>query len=227
MSLRKYVIILGGGQGLRMGAERPKQFLLLQEKPVLMHSIEAFYQYDPQIRIVVVLPEEQKEYWQSLCSEHRFAIRHRVIGGGRTRFHSVQNGLQDIDEGALVAIHDGVRPLVTQQIISEAFDVAATGRSVYPALPVSDTLRRRVPNRNCRTVDRSHFFLAQTPQVFPSRTILQAYRTDYSPEYTDDISVVERRRTGRSIMIDGSPENLKITTPIDLIIAEALLKCRK
>jgi 2-C-methyl-D-erythritol 4-phosphate cytidylyltransferase len=225
--VKKYVIILAGGKGLRMRTDIPKQFLLLREKPVLMHTIEAFYNYDPYIRIILVLSEEQADYWKLLCEKYQFTIEHQIAYGGETRFHSVKNGLQlIIDEDSLVAIHDGVRPLVTQKIISNAFETAERGKSAYPVIPVSDTLRRLLPNDKNRLVDRSKFFLVQTPQVFSSKMIIRAYHTDYSPEFTDDVSVAEKRKSCKAIMIKGSRENIKITTPVDLAIAEAILKCR-
>jgi 2-C-methyl-D-erythritol 4-phosphate cytidylyltransferase len=224
--VKKYVIILAGGKGLRMGTDIPKQFLLLREKPVLMHTIEAFYNYDPCIRIILVLSENQGDYWHLLCEKHHFTIDHQVTWGGETRFHSVQNGLQLVDEDSYVAIHDGVRPLVTQKIIADAFEIAERGKSAYPVIPVSDTLRRLLPNEKSRLVDRSKFFLVQTPQVFSSKVIIRAYHADYSPEFTDDVSVAEKRKSCKAIMIEGSRENIKITSPIDFAIAEAILKCR-
>ncbi|MDR0681201.1 MAG: 2-C-methyl-D-erythritol 4-phosphate cytidylyltransferase [Dysgonamonadaceae bacterium] len=225
--MKKYVIILAGGKGLRMGTDIPKQFLLLREKPVLMHTIEVFYNYDPYIRIILVLSEEQKNYWKLLCEKYQFTVEHQITYGGETRFHSVKNGLQlIIDEDSLVAIHDGVRPLVTQKIISNAFETAEKGKSAYPVIPVPDTLRRLLPNKKNRLVDRSKFFLVQTPQVFSSKMIIRAYHTDYFPEFTDDVSVAEKRKSCKAIMIEGSRENIKITTPVDLAIAEAILKCR-
>jgi 2-C-methyl-D-erythritol 4-phosphate cytidylyltransferase len=224
--VKKYVIVLAGGKGLRMGTDIPKQFLLLREKPVLMHSLEAFYNYDPYVRIILVLSEEQREYWKLLCEKYQFAIEHQIVSGGDTRFQSVKNGLQLVEEDSLVAIHDGVRPLVTTELISNAFDTAEKGKSAYPVVPVSDTLRRLLPNGKNRLVDRSKFCLVQTPQVFFSKMIIRAYQTDYYPEFTDDVSVVEKRKCCKAIMIEGSRENIKITTPVDLAIAEAILKCR-
>jgi 2-C-methyl-D-erythritol 4-phosphate cytidylyltransferase len=225
--VKKYVIILAGGKGLRMGTDIPKQFLLLGEKPVLMHTIEAFYDYDPCIRIILVLSKEQGNYWKLLCEKYQFTIEHQITYGGETRFHSAKNGLQLVtEENSLVAIHDGVRPLVTQKIISNAFETAERGKSAYPVIPVPDTLRRLLPNEKNRLVDRSKFFLVQTPQVFSSKMIIHAYLTEYSPEFTDDVSVAEKRKSCKAIMIEGSQENIKITTSIDLAIAEAILKCR-
>jgi 2-C-methyl-D-erythritol 4-phosphate cytidylyltransferase len=209
-----------------MGTDIPKQFLLLREKPVLMHTIEAFYNYDPYIRIILVLSEKQEDYWKSLCEKYQFTIDHQVTWGGETRFHSVKNGLQLVDDDSLVAIHDGVRPLVTQKIISDAFETAERGKSAYPVIPVSDTLRRSLPNERSRLVDRSKFVLVQTPQVFSSKMIIRAYHTDYSPDFTDDVSVAEKRKSCKAITIEGSRENIKITSPVDLVIAEAILKCR-
>lgn len=223
-----YVIIVAGGQGLRMGTDIPKQFLLLNKKPVLMHTIEAFYSYDPQMIVILVLPEEQQAYWKQLCSDYSFKVPHKIVNGGRTRFHSVRNGLTLVTTDSMVAIHDGVRPLVNVKLISAVFEAAKTSKAAYPVIAVTDTLRQRMTNK-IKTLDRSSFCLAQTPQVFFSRLIQSAYQIEYSDKLTDDISVLEAwRKNTRVQVVDGSPENIKITTPTDLVIAEALLKkCRK
>ncbi|MCC8146561.1 MAG: 2-C-methyl-D-erythritol 4-phosphate cytidylyltransferase [Bacteroidales bacterium] len=222
----KYVIIVAGGKGLRMGTEVPKQFLLLEGKPVLMHTIRAFYDYDPAIRIVLVLPEIQQPYWKTLCKEYSFDIGHEIANGGDTRFHSVKNGLKRVLTDSLVAVHDGVRPLVDKKIIAAAFEAAEIHKAAYPVIPVVDTLRKKVTEGRSKKVDRSKYCLVQTPQVFISKVIISAYEMDYSENFTDDISVVEARKNCKPVMIEGSRENIKITTPVDLAVAEALLKCR-
>lgn len=222
----KYVIIVAGGKGLRMGIDIPKQFLLLSGRPILMHTIEAFYVYDPNIHIILVLPEVQQDYWKSLCETHRFLIPHEIAKGGETRFHSVRNGLSYVKQDSLVAIHDGVRPLINKKMIAEAFEQAEKNKAAYPVIPVVDTLRKYVNDGKSKMVERSNYCLVQTPQVFLSKIIISAYQIDYSDKFTDDISVVEASRNCNPVMIDGSTENIKITTPVDLAVAEALLKCR-
>lgn len=224
--MKKYAIIVAGGKGVRMGAEIPKQFLLLDNKPVLMHTLQVFFDYDPEIELILVLPEKQQSYWQQLCLEYEFELPHTVVNGGETRFHSVKNALKLVEKDTLVAIHDGVRPLVGESIIANGFASAQEYRAAFPVIPVTDTLRRYIFNGISKWVDRNDYCLVQTPQVFSSNSIKKAYKQDYSEEFTDDISVLEKHVNFRPVMIEGSRENIKITTPIDLIIAEGILKCR-
>ena len=222
---KKYAIIVAGGKGMRMGTDIPKQFLPINGKPILMHTIEAFYKYDPGIQLLLVLPSDQKTYWRHLCKQYDFTIKHKMVEGGETRFHSVQNGLSEVKEESLIAVHDGVRPLVTVDLIARLFDAAKTKRAAYPVIPVVDTLRRIVASSS-KIMDRSRFCLVQTPQVFTSKLLIHAYQSDYSEKFTDDATVVEYRRLCKPVMVEGSKENIKITTPIDLIIAEAILQKR-
>ncbi|MDR1682883.1 MAG: 2-C-methyl-D-erythritol 4-phosphate cytidylyltransferase [Candidatus Symbiothrix sp.] len=219
----KYAIITAGGKGLRMGAEIPKQFLPLYGSTVLMHTLAAFFHADSSIRLILVLPENQQDYWKNLCLEYRFTLPHTVVSGGETRFHSVQNGLRLVPENALVAVHDGVRPLVSNELILNAFDLAETHQAVYPAVPVTDTLRECLSENESHIVDRSRFRLVQTPQVFRSEILKEAYQQSYSESFTDDVSVVEAAGICRVQMMEGEKSNIKITTPVDLIIATALL----
>ena len=221
----KYVVIVAGGKGRRMSTDIPKQFLLLDGLPVLMHTINAFDNYDPMMAIIVVLPKNQKDYWQELCEKYRFYREHTVISGGETRFHSVRNALSLIPEGTFVAIHDGVRPLVSKELISELFEAAIISKVVCPAIPVTDSIRKKT-GVSTKKVDRNQYLLMQTPQVFFSNYIKDAYKQDYTPIFTDDLSVLEENRNYRPLLLEGSRENIKITTPIDLIIAEAILRCR-
>ena len=225
--MKKYALIVAAGSGSRMETAIPKQFLLLQGKPVLMHTLEAFYNYDPEIEIIALLSPEQKDYWRDLCRKHNFGIKHLVVDGGASRFHSVKNGLAHVDDDALVAVHDGVRPIVDRELLETLFMVAEKEKAAYPAVPVVDTLRRRMGNGKNRTMDRSEFYLVQTPQVFSSQLLIRAYQTEYSEQYTDDVSVVESRRLCKPVMVAGKRENIKITTPVDLIMAEAILKQRQ
>ncbi|MDR1120789.1 MAG: 2-C-methyl-D-erythritol 4-phosphate cytidylyltransferase [Dysgonamonadaceae bacterium] len=225
----KIIIIVAGGKGERMGANMPKQFLPLNGKPILMHTIEAFYTNNPAIRIIVVLPEMQQAYWADLCIAHGFNIRHRVVSGGETRYHSVKNALALISPGSIVGIHDGVRPLIDQQVIRQCFQAAETHPAVIPVIPLSDSIREiGQTEQQSRPVDRQRYRLVQTPQVFQSDILLQAYEAPYNPQFTDDASVVGQ--ISDIHLVAGNKENIKITTREDLIIAEALLaqpaKCR-
>jgi len=218
----KQVIIVAGGKGLRMGGDIPKQFLLLEDRPVLMHTIRAFYDYDPEIRIVLVLPNEQMVYWENLCANYDFSIPHQIVSGGETRFHSVKNGLAVIETNdALIGIHDGVRPLVDKELITRVYEQAELKGAAYPVIPVIDSMRK-----GTEPIDRSQYFLVQTPQVFKANMLIEAYKQEYKPEFTDDVSVVETSGICRPMMVEGSRENIKITTPVDLVIAQALMKCK-
>ncbi|MDR2520707.1 MAG: 2-C-methyl-D-erythritol 4-phosphate cytidylyltransferase [Bacteroidales bacterium OttesenSCG-928-I14] len=221
--MKKYVIIVAGGKGVRMKTTIPKQFLLLNGKPVLMHTIEAFYHYDPEIYIILVLSKERKTYWHYLCKQYNFKIDHHIVEGGINRFYSVKNGLFLVKKKCLVAIHDGVRPLTSKKLITNAFKIAKKAQAVYPAIPVTDTLVQK-KYKSTILANRSNFFLVQTPQVFLSDIVINAYKTTaFSCHFTDDISVVKPKKTCIPIMIKGSKSNIKITTSIDLIIAETLI----
>lgn len=216
--MKKAVVIVAGGSGTRMRSDIPKQFLLLRGRPILMHTIERFYSYCNDIKIVVVLPKDELERWKHLCSEYQFTIQHSLTQGGETRYHSVRNGLALVDSDTIVGIHDGVRPLVSTLVIEKCYDEAATGKAVIPVIPAIDSLRMVSATGNA-VVDRSAIRLVQTPQVFPHKMLVEAYYKGYSPTFTDDASVVEAY--GQSItLVDGNIENIKITNPIDLIIAD-------
>jgi 2-C-methyl-D-erythritol 4-phosphate cytidylyltransferase len=206
-----------------MGTDVPKQFLLLRGRPVLMHTLEAFHNYDPCMQIILVLASDQKDYWVNLCLEHDFMVPHVLVDGGATRFHSVKNALNEIVGNALVAVHDGVRPIVDPELLDTLFLVAENKKGAYPAVPVVDSIRRVTSYKSTRVMDRTTFRLVQTPQVFWARILMLAYRSEYSDRFTDDASLVESRRLCKPIMIDGRRDNIKITTPIDLMVAEAIL----
>ena len=217
--MNKYVIIVAGGRGLRMGSELPKQFLLLGEKPVLMHTIEAFYRYDADIQVVLVLPRDHQDYWKSLCSSYHFEIPHRIVDGGETRFHSVRNGLQVIGGTGLVGVHDGVRPFVSKEVIERCYLEAEQKQAVIPVVEVVETVRH-LRGDESSTVPRNEYRLVQTPQVFSVPLLKKAYLQPYSPSFTDDASVVES--FGEKVFLtEGNRENIKITTPFDLIIGKA------
>ncbi len=212
-----YVLIVAGGKGLRMGGDIPKQFLPIGGKPILMHTIEAFRKALDGIRIVLVLPADQHDYWQELCREYNFCSPELIANGGETRFHSVRNGLKLLpdDEDAVVGVHDGVRPFVSADTIRRCFSAAAEGKAVVPVVPVVETVRQILPDGTSVTRPRDEYRLVQTPQTFPLALLKEAYRQPFSEAFTDDASVVEA--LGEHItMIEGNRENIKITTPSDL-----------
>lgn len=220
--MKKFVVIVAGGSGNRMGTEIPKQFLELCGKPVLMHTLQLFHDFDPESSLILVLPAAQQEFWSDLCLKHQFSLSHQVVSGGEARFHSVKNGLSLIDDDGIVFIHDGVRPLVSYKTLSRCLETAEKSGNAIPVLPVNESLRKLDGEQNI-SVDRSLFFSVQTPQTFRSQQILEAFNQDFDPAFTDDASVAEK--AGFSInMVEGNRENIKITTPADLIIAEAFLK---
>lgn len=224
--MKKYVIIVAGGKGLRMGGEIPKQFLPIGGKPVLMRTVEAFYQADTETGIVLVLPKEQQDYWKELCRQYDFRISYTLADGGRTRFHSVQNGLQAVPEegtDVLIAVHDGVRPFVSSQVVRACFDEAACQGAVVPVLDMVDSVRQLSADGSSMAVDRSRLKLVQTPQTFRADVLKKAYSQDFTELFTDDASVVEASGVPVAL-VPGNRENIKITTPFDLKIAEALLK---
>lgn len=215
-----YIIIVAGGKGLRMGGEIPKQFLLIGGKPVLMRTLERFREYSKDLQIILVLPEAQQEYWHQLCEEYHFDVTYTLANGGQTRFHSVQNGLAKVPDDAqgVVGVHDGVRPFVSIEVISNCFETARTKKAVIPVTPVVETLR----HINEGTKARADYRLVQTPQCFDIQLLKDANRQPYNDGFTDDASVVEA--FGFDItLVEGNRENIKITTPFDLKIAETLI----
>lgn len=215
-----YAVIVAGGTGSRMGASVPKQFLLLKGKPVLMHTIQAFYESDFQPEIILVLNSVFHAHWQSLCTDHHFKIPYTLVEGGEQRFHSVKNSLKYIKAKALVAIHDGVRPLVSNQLITAGYLRAETEGNAICAVKAGDSIRRGSALRS-ETIDREEVFLVQTPQTFESDILKRAYEQPYRTTFTDDASVVEA--SGENIyMIEGDRRNIKITFPEDLLFAEIL-----
>ncbi len=215
--MKAYAIIVAGGKGLRMGGEVPKQFLPINGKPILMHTIEAFRKALNGIEIILVLPADQHEYWQKLCQDYNFCSPELIAKGGETRFHSVKNGLALLpdNEDAVVGIHDGVRPFVSKETIQRCYAAAAGGRAVVPVVPVVETIRQILPDGKSITRPRDEYRLVQTPQTFPLVMLKKAYEQSYSETFTDDASVVEAM--GEEIlMVEGNRENIKITTPSDL-----------
>jgi 2-C-methyl-D-erythritol 4-phosphate cytidylyltransferase len=222
MSIQKAVIIVAGGQGLRMQTDIPKQFIELFGKPILMHTIANFHRFDNEMQLILVLPPSHLKFWSELCEKYRFEIKHTVVAGGDTRFQSVLNGLQQLANVEIVAIHDGVRPLVSHETIKRCFAEANKYGAVIPVVDCVESVREVTMGVN-RSVDRSHFKLVQTPQIFEKKLLLEAYKQPFSTLFTDDASVVES--SGRQIsLVEGNRENIKITTQFDLKIAEIFLK---
>lgn len=221
--MEKYAIIVAGGKGLRMGGEVPKQFLPVAGLPVLMRTIKRFHAYDPTLKIILVLPKEQQAYWLRLCEEYQFTDDYQLADGGATRFQSSKNGLQLIPDNAdgYVAIHDGVRPFVSIDTILRCFEATLTSQAVIPVLNVNDTLRHISQDGSGENVQRSEYRLVQTPQVFDISLVKRAYQQEENDGFTDDASVVER--LGQKVeMVEGNRENIKLTTPFDLKVAEVI-----
>ena len=241
-----YVIIVAGGKGLRMGADVPKQFLPVGGIPVLMRTMMRFREYSPDLNIILVLPKAQQDYWRSLCQQHQFPLpqspspfgeglgvrpgagggSYQLADGGQTRFHSVQNGLALIPDDAegIVGVHDGVRPFVSVEVIARCYEAARTAKAVIPVTPVVESLRE-IEKRHSelsKAVPRDEYRLVQTPQTFDIQLLKAANRQPYNDGFTDDASVVESY--GHAItLVEGNRENIKITTPFDIVVAEAII----
>ncbi|MBN2636140.1 MAG: 2-C-methyl-D-erythritol 4-phosphate cytidylyltransferase [Prolixibacteraceae bacterium] len=219
--MKKFALIVAGGIGNRMKSEVPKQFIGLLGRPILMHTMEAFYNYDSKINIILVLPLGWLSFWNELCLKHQFKLKHQLVTGGEVRFRSVKNGLNSISDNGIVFIHDGVRPLVSTQTISNCYELALNNGNALPVVPVSESVRE-VNEKNSKAVDRSKYFLVQTPQTFQVSIIKNAYQIATSETFTDDASVLEV--SGKTIFItEGNRENIKVTYPEDLLFAEAIL----
>ena len=229
MELKKTVIIVAGGKGLRMGEDLPKQFIPLQGKPILMHTLDAFYRCDQAIDIVLVIPEDHSSYWEMLCRELNFTVPHRLVHGGETRFHSARNGLLSIpvspqspNHTDLIAVHDGVRPFVSSTVISTCYELAETYGAAIPVAPMIETVRVLDGAEN-HSFDRAQLCIVQTPQIFRADILRKAYEQPYESRFTDDASLVDA--SGHPIhLFEGNPENIKITTQRDLHYAKTLIK---
>ena len=247
-----YIIILAGGKGLRMGTDIPKQFLPIGGLPVLMHTVKRFREYSKELNIILVLPKQQQEYWQALCDEYQFMEDYTIADGGETRFHSIKNGLKLIPDDAqgLVGVHDGVRPFPSVEVIRNCYETARKTGSAIPVIPVVETIRHlegqvtsyvtsfhdfchdsakrastmalAAPKVQSSTVPRDEYRLVQTPQVFDIQLHKKAYAQDYRDSFTDDASVVESMGCAVTL-VEGNRENIKITTPFDCVVAEAIL----
>ncbi len=214
-AMDKAVIIVASGKGLRMGGDIPKQFLPVGGRPILMQTIDRFHEYDPAMQIIVVLHHDWTDYWRELCLQYGFTLPVTVAEGGKERFHSVRNGLALVDDSrTLVGVHDGVRPYVSTEVIARCYDTAAVKGAAIPVIDVYETLRELTPEGS-RTVPRSQYKLVQTPQVFQTALLRQAYNQRYNSGFTDDASVVESIGHGIAL-VEGNRENIKITTRADL-----------
>jgi len=216
-----YVVIVAGGSGKRMGMDTPKQFLELAGRPVLMHTIERFIKFNDSIEIITVLPENQLRFWADLQKKYSFDVPHTLVKGGSKRYFSVRNGLEFVNSPGLVAIHDGVRPLVRIDTIKRCFDAAEKYGNAIPVISPADSIRMET-DKGSIPVNRMNVRQIQTPQVFDAELLKKAYRQDFDPSFTDDASVLEKG--GEKIhLVEGNRENIKITNPEDLFIAQTLL----
>jgi len=220
--MKKFALIVAGGSGSRMNNNIPKQFIEINGRPVLMHTFDVFFNFDPKLEFILVLPQNQIILWNSLCDKHQFKMDCKIAFGGETRFHSVKNGLDLISGDGIVFIHDGVRPLVSLKTLQNCFETAVEKGNALPVISVSESVRE-VDGLQSKAVDRSKYFLVQTPQTFQTRLIQKAYQQATSNIFTDDASVLEC--TGETIhLVEGNRENIKITYPEDLILADIFLK---
>ena len=223
MKSEEFVIIVAGGKGLRMGSDIPKQFLPIGGKPVLMRTIERFREYSADLQIILVLPEAQQDYWRELCKQYHFEVDYLLANGGETRFHSVQNGLALIPDDAegVVGVHDGVRPFPSIEVIRNCYETTREKKAVIPVIPIVETVRH-LEGEGSVTVPRGDYRLVQTPQTFDIQLLKAANRQPYNDGFTDDASVVESY--GHQIsLVEGNRENIKITTPYDIVVAEAII----
>ncbi len=219
--MEKFVLIMGGGSGSRMGGDIPKQFIELNGKPLILHTISRFTEFDPSVNLVVVLPAEQFGRWNDCCIKQGFRLRHQLVAGGQERYFSVRNGLEAIDRDGIVFIHDAVRPLVSIDTIIRCYNCASEQGNAVPVWQVSESLRKKETDRNV-AVDRSDYYVVQTPQTFDVALIKKAYHHDFVPGFTDDATVLES--SGVTVnLVQGNRENIKITFPEDLRMASLFL----
>ena len=221
MTKTKIAIIVAGGKGERMNADIPKQFLEIQGKPILIHTLEVFHNFDADMKLILVLPEVQIGFWKELCAKHNFTLQHQIVEGAQTRFHSVKNGLEIVKSPALVAVHDGVRPLVSTDTIRRCFETAEKYDAAIPVIDLVESIRQ-LTETGSQSVDRNAYKLVQTPQIFDAKLLRKAYEQEFSTHFTDDASVVEALGTNIQL-VEGNRENIKITTEFDLKIAESLM----
>lgn len=216
----KTVILTAGGIGKRMGGAQPKQFLLLAGEPLLFHTIRRFHAYDPGMQLIVSLPADWISHWEDLCAAHHFAIAHETVEGGKERFHSIQNALSKA-LGQLIAVHDGVRPFPSRETLKRCFETAAREGSAVPVTELKESLREVSPEGSVALI-RSRYRAVQTPQVFREDILRRAYLQEFHDGITDDASLVEALGV-RIALVTGNDENIKVTNPTDLLLAEAIL----
>lgn len=214
-------IIVAGGSGKRLGGPVPKQFQVVKGRPLLMWTIEAFHRFDPAMPIIVVLPREHFDIWKALCLGHRFFIKHEVVAGGEQRWHSVKAGLDKVEHDGLVAVHDGVRPLVSTELIGRCFVAADEQAAAIPVLPVVPSIRETTAEGS-RALDRSRLLAVQTPQCFHADLLRKAFEQPYDSSFTDEATLVERMGV-KVALEEGEEKNIKVTTAMDLRVVEALL----
>jgi len=223
--INKFAVIVAGGNGSRMKLSCPKQFLEINGLPILMHTINAFISYITNVELIIVLPEKEVYRWKKLCAKFNFNIKHKIAPGGETRFHSVKNGLAQINGEGIVFIHDGVRPLVSEKTINNCYQTTVQKGNALPVIKPSESLRQVSGNQN-RSVDRNSYYLVQTPQTFRISLIKKAYNQPYNKNFTDDASVLES--SGENInLVEGNRENIKITYPEDIYLAETFMSHTK
>jgi 2-C-methyl-D-erythritol 4-phosphate cytidylyltransferase len=220
-AIQNNIIIVAGGKGLRMGEPIPKQFLPIGSQPILMHTIKRFFKFQSNMHIILVLPEHQKDYWKGLCETFQFKIPHTIASGGTTRFNSVLNGLSHIhNTKGLTGVHDGVRPFVSQGTIANCYAKAKDHGAAIPIIPLVDSIRE-LEETSSWARPRNNYCLVQTPQVFKTDWLVKAYQQAFNEAFTDDASVVEA--AGYKVQLTmGNPENIKITSPFDMVVAQAL-----
>lgn len=221
MSLTKSTIIVAGGSGKRLGGPVPKQFQSVKGRPLLMWAIDAFHRHDATMPLIVVLPKEHFEIWRALCMGHRFFIEHQVVAGGEQRYHSVKAGLEKVEGDGLVAVHDGVRPLVSTDLIGRCFDAAHQHGAAIPVVPVVPSVRETTADGS-RALDRSKLLAVQTPQCFHVDLLRKAFALPYDPAFTDEATMVERLGV-KVNLVEGEENNIKVTTALDMKLAEAFL----
>lgn len=215
------VIITAGGIGKRMEVALPKQFIELAETPILIHTLERFYSFNPAAQLIITLPEDWVTYWRKLVETHQCTIPHQLVLGGVERYHSIKNALA-VCQGNYVMVHDGVRPLVSHQTLANCFSEVKLKGQVIPVLSIKDSVREITLNGHSKAVNRSNYRMVQTPQCFKKDVLQMAYEQAFQQNFTDDASLVEL--AGFPIhLVEGNEENIKITTPFDLLVAEQLL----
>ena len=218
--MEKTIIIVAGGQGMRFQSEKPKQFLYLRDRPITMHTIDLFHKYDRAMQIILGIPVEYVTFWDSICEQFHFDVPVVLTPGGKTRYHTVKNALAEVRKGNLVGIHDAVRPMVYRQTIERCYEEAKRSGAAIPCIGIHSTIRE-ITNEGSRWLDREKLRAVQTPQVFQYELLMEAYQQEYSASFTDDASVVES--IGHPVrLVEGNPENIKITGQEDLVFAEAV-----